>query len=63
MSVDGSAGAKGTCRHTEIEGADQSGYLSQSQYIETGPNSPSTDRVRPGVWQAGPERPPRWPSG
>ena len=32
-----------TCCHTEIEVADQTFRLIQSQYTDTGPTSPSTD--------------------
>ena len=37
--------------HTEIEAADQTFYLTQSQYTDTGPTSPSTDPITPGAWQ------------
>ena len=40
-----------TCCHTEIEAADQTFYLTQSQYTDTGPTSPSTDPIMPGAWQ------------
>ena len=40
-----------TCCHTEIEVADPTFYLTQSQYTDTGPTSPSTDPVPPGAWQ------------
>ena len=40
-----------TCRHTEIEVADQTFYLTQSQYTDTGPTSPSADPITPGAWQ------------
>ena len=40
-----------TCCHTEIEVADQTLYLTQSQYTDTGPTSPSTDPITPGAWQ------------
>ena len=40
-----------TCCHTEIEAADQSFHLSQSQYTDTGPTSPSADPITPGAWQ------------
>ena len=40
-----------TCCHTEIEVADQAFYLTQSQYTDTGPTSPSADPVTPGAWQ------------
>ena len=39
---------KCTCCHTEIELADQTCYLTQSQYADTGPTSPSTDPIAPG---------------
>ena len=32
-----------TCCHTEIEAADQTFHLTQSQYTDTGPTSPSAD--------------------
>ena len=41
----------GTCCHTGIEVADQTFYLTQSQYTDTGPASPSTDPITPGAWQ------------
>ena len=40
-----------TCCHTEIEVADQTFYLTQSQYTDTGPISPSADPILPGAWQ------------
>ena len=40
-----------TCCHTEIEVADPTFYLTQSQYTDTGPTSPSADPVTPGAWQ------------
>ena len=40
-----------TCCHTEIEVADQTFYLTQSQYTDTGPTSPSADPTSPGAWQ------------
>ena len=40
-----------TCCHTEIEIADQTFYLTQSQYTDTGPTSPSADPITPGAWQ------------
>ena len=40
-----------TCCHTEIEVADQTVRLTQSQYTDTGPTSPSTDPIAPGAWQ------------
>ena len=40
-----------TCCHTEIEVADQTFYLTQSQYTDTGLTSPSADPLTPGAWQ------------
>ena len=40
-----------TCCHSEIEVADQTFYLAQSKYTNTGPTSPSADPVRSGAWQ------------
>ena len=40
-----------TCCHTETESADPTFYLTQSQYIDTGPTSPSADPITPGAWQ------------
>ena len=40
-----------TCCHTELEVADPTFYLTQSQYTDTGPTSPSADPIRPGAWQ------------
>ena len=40
-----------TCCHTEIEVADPTFYLTQSQYTDNGPTSPSTDPRTPGAWQ------------
>ena len=37
--------------HTEIEAADQTFHLTQSQYTDTGPTSPSADPITPGAWQ------------
>ena len=42
-----------TCCHPEIEVADQTFYLTQSQYTDTGPTSPSSDPITPGAWQGG----------
>ena len=39
------------CCYTEIEVADQTFYLTQSQYTDTGPTSPSADPITPGAWQ------------
>ena len=38
-----------TCCHTEIEVADQTFYLTQSQYADTSPTSPSADPITPGA--------------
>ena len=43
-----------TCCHTEIEVADQTFYLTQSQYTDTGPTTPSADPRTPGAWQGSP---------
>ena len=40
-----------TCCHTEIEVADPTFYLTQSQYTDTGPTSPSADPITPFAWQ------------
>ena len=40
-----------TCCHTSIEVADQTFHLTQSQFTDTGPTSPSTDPITPGAWQ------------
>ena len=40
-----------TCCHTEIKVADQTFHLTQSQYTDTWPTSPSTDPITPGAWQ------------
>ena len=40
-----------TSCHTEMEVADQTFYLTQSQYTDTGLTSPSADPVTPGAWQ------------
>ena len=42
---------KFTCCHTEREVADQTFHLTQSQYTDTGPTSPSADPRTPGAWQ------------
>ena len=39
------------CCCTETEVADQTFYLNQSQYTDTGPTSPSADPITPGAWQ------------
>ena len=48
---DGSAQTIFTCCHIEIELADPKFYLTQSQYTDTGPTSPSADPITPGTWQ------------
>ena len=40
-----------TCCHTEVEVADPTFYLTQSQYTDTGPTSPSADPIMRGAWQ------------
>ena len=40
-----------TCCHTETKVADPTFYLTQSQYTDTGPTSPSADLIMPGAWQ------------
>ena len=40
-----------TCCHTEIEVADPTFYLTQSQYTDTRLTSPSADPITPGAWQ------------
>ena len=40
-----------TCCHTEIEAADPTFHLTQSQYTDPGPTSPSADPITPGAWQ------------
>ena len=40
-----------TCCHTEIQVADQTFYLTQSQHTDTGPTSPSAAPITPGAWQ------------
>ena len=40
-----------TCCHTEIEVTDQTFYLTQSHYTDTGPTSASADLIMPGSWQ------------
>ena len=42
-----------TCCHTEMEVADPTFYLTQSQYTYTWPTSPSADPIMPGAWQGG----------
>ena len=38
-----------TCCHTEIKAADQTFYLTQSQYTDTEPTSPSIHPITPGA--------------
>ena len=38
-----------TCCHTEIEVADQTFFLTQAQYTDTGLTSPSADPITPGA--------------
>ena len=40
-----------TCCHTDIDVADQTFHLTQSQYTDTGLTSPSADPITPGAWQ------------
>ena len=40
-----------TCCHIETEVADQTFYLTQSQYTDTGPTSPGTDPIVPCAWR------------
>ena len=40
-----------TCCHTDIQVADPTFYLTQSQYTDTGPTSPSADPITLGAWQ------------
>ena len=42
---------KFTCCHTEIQVEDQTFHLTQPQYTDTGPTSPSADPITPGAWQ------------
>ena len=42
---------KFTCCHTEIEVADQTFYLTQSQYTDTEQTSRSADPISQGAWQ------------
>ena len=39
------------CCRTKTELADQTFHLTQSQYTDTGPTSPSTNPITPGAWQ------------
>ena len=42
---------KFTCCHTDIEVADQTFHLTQSQYSDIGPTNRSADPITPGDWQ------------
>ena len=48
---DGSAQTILRAAHTEIEAADQTFHLTQSQYTDTGPTGPSTVPISPFPWQ------------
>ena len=48
---DGSAQTILRAATLEIEVADPTFYLTQSQYTDTGPTSPSADPITPGKWQ------------
>ena len=48
---DGSAQTILRAATLEIEVADPTFYLTQSQYTDTGPTSPSADPMTPGAWQ------------
>ena len=48
---DGSAQTILRAATLEIEVADPTFYLTQSQYTDTGPTSPSADPITPGAWQ------------
>ena len=39
-----------TCCYTEIDVADPTSHLTQSQYTDTVPTSPSADPITPGAW-------------
>ena len=41
----------GTYCHTDIEVADQTFYLTKSQYTDIGLTNPSADPIMPGTWQ------------
>ena len=40
-----------TCCHSETAVADQTGYITQSQYTDTRSTNPSADPMSPGTWQ------------
>ena len=52
MSQQHASVSQGWICHTEIEVADQTFYLTHSQYTDTGPTSPSADPITPGHWSA-----------
>ena len=43
--------SQGRICHSEIEAVDPTFYLTQSQYTDTTPTSPSADPLTPGAWQ------------
>ena len=43
-----------TCCHTEMEVADQTFHLTQAEYTDTRPTSPSVDPIMRGAWLGGP---------
>ena len=51
VSLGGIYSDKFVCSHTETEVAGQTFYLIHSQYIDTGPTSPSADPIAPDTWQ------------
>ena len=51
VSQGGICSGDSMCCHTEIEVADQTFYLTQSQYTYTRLTSPSADPMMPGAWQ------------
>ena len=52
-----------TCCHTEIEVADPTFYLTQSQFTDTRLTSPSADPIMPGAWQGSHWSPNFWVTG
>ena len=40
-----------TCCLAEMEVADDTFYLTRSEYTDTGPTSPSADPIKPSAWQ------------
>ena len=49
---DASVSQGSICYHTETEVAEQTGYLTQSRYTDTGPTSSRVDPRTPGTWQS-----------